>query len=297
MSAESHASRQGPAGGNDRDRAPVPSAGAAQCRRPPVTLRRCRTTCVTCVNRPGRFRGGDVLRSRPLVTGDSAVASHRARPLPVCSAGGSRDPGEVVAAGLVTLVPAARDLRLRNRPAAALTSRLPREGNPEGNRRRTGTGQRPKGPNRRTPDEGKPGTAGEGGRARRANGKPEESPQGYRRTCGEAPDHPVRARGSGAACICDAAGTVPASLRELRIVVQQLSGGQQPACQSRAPDAALPESATTCALCGRPGSHGCSRIRCRYARIRARTQCRWSPRITGRSVDRNGLPKTKCLAR
>jgi hypothetical protein len=56
----------------------------------------------------------------------------------------------------------------------------------------------------------------------------------------------VRARGSGVACICDAAGRVPASLRELRIVVQQLSGGQQPTCQSRAPDAALPEKATTC---------------------------------------------------
>ena len=33
----------------------------------------------------------------------------------------SRGPGEVVAAELVTLVPAAWDLRLRNRPAAALT--------------------------------------------------------------------------------------------------------------------------------------------------------------------------------
>ena len=70
---------------------------------------------------PSCFSGRGVLRSRPLVTGDCAAASHRARPLPICSAGGSRDPGEVVAAGLVTLVPAARDLRLRNRPAAALT--------------------------------------------------------------------------------------------------------------------------------------------------------------------------------
>jgi len=47
--------------------------------------------------------------------------SQRAQPLPVCSAGGSRDPSEVVAAELVPLVPAARDQRLRNRPAAALT--------------------------------------------------------------------------------------------------------------------------------------------------------------------------------
>jgi hypothetical protein len=52
------------------------------------------------------------------------------------------------------------------------------KGNPEGNRRRTGTGQRPKGPNRRTPDEGKPEDGGRRGRTRRANGKPEESPQG-----------------------------------------------------------------------------------------------------------------------
>jgi hypothetical protein len=110
-----------PAGGNDLDRVPVPSAGAAQWRRPPDAPRRCRTSCVTCVNRPGRFGHGDVLRWRPLITGDSAAASRRARPLPICSAGGSRDPGEVVAAGLVTLVLAARDLRLRNRPAAALT--------------------------------------------------------------------------------------------------------------------------------------------------------------------------------
>jgi hypothetical protein len=71
--------------------------------------------------RSGRFGRGDVLRSRPLVTGGSVAASHRAQPLPICSAGGSRDPSEVVAAELVTLVPAARDQRLRNRPAAALT--------------------------------------------------------------------------------------------------------------------------------------------------------------------------------
>jgi hypothetical protein len=44
--------------------------------------------------RSGRFGRGNVLRSRPLVTGDSGAASHRARPLPVWSAGRSRDPGE-----------------------------------------------------------------------------------------------------------------------------------------------------------------------------------------------------------
>jgi hypothetical protein len=94
------------------------------------------------------------------------------------------------------------------------------------------------------------GTAGEGGgpggqtgnrrKARRGTGGRALRPQTTR----------VRARGSGVACICDAAGRVPASLRELRIVVQQPSGGQQPTCQSRAPDAALPENAATCALCG-----------------------------------------------
>ena len=38
--------------------------------------------------------------------------------------------------------------------------------------------QRPKGTNRRTPDEGKPEEGGRRGGTRRANGKPEESPQG-----------------------------------------------------------------------------------------------------------------------
>ena len=52
------------------------------------------------------------------------------------------------------------------------------KGNPEGNRGGTGTGQRPKGTNRRTPDEGKPEEGGRRGRTRRANGKPEESPHG-----------------------------------------------------------------------------------------------------------------------
>ena len=48
----------------------------------------------------------------------------------------------------------------------------------QGNRWGTGTGQRPKGTNRRTPDEGKPEEGGRRGRTRRATGKPEESPQG-----------------------------------------------------------------------------------------------------------------------
>jgi hypothetical protein len=58
--------------------------------------------------------------------------------------------------------------------------------------------------------------------------------RGNRRTCGEAPNHPVRVRGFGAACIYDAAGRVLAGLRELRIAVHQVHGGQRPSV-SRAP--------------------------------------------------------------
>jgi energy-coupling factor transporter ATP-binding protein EcfA2 len=50
------------------------------------------------------------------------------------------------------------------------------KGSPEGNRRRTGTGQRPKGTNRRTPDEGKPEEGGRRGKnpagKRETGGKP-----------------------------------------------------------------------------------------------------------------------------
>jgi len=88
------------------DRAPAPGSTAATCARD---------------RRSGRFG----LRRCPalgrLVTGDSVATSHRAQPLPMRSAGGSCGPSEVVAAELVTLVPAARDQRLWNRRAAALT--------------------------------------------------------------------------------------------------------------------------------------------------------------------------------
>jgi hypothetical protein len=99
-----------------------PPTGAARWRRLPGTLCLCLMSCVTHVNRrSGRFGRGESCARRPLVTGDPVARSYRAQPLPIWSAGGSRDPGGVVAAERMTLVPAARDLRLRNRPAAALT--------------------------------------------------------------------------------------------------------------------------------------------------------------------------------
>jgi len=59
----------------------------------------------------------------------------------------------------------------------------------------------------------------------------------------------VRVRGFGAARIYDAAGRVRAGLRELRIVVRQLCGGQRPSV-SRAPQALHSPRAPACALCG-----------------------------------------------
>jgi hypothetical protein len=129
--------------------------------------------------RYGRFGRGGVLRSRPLVTGDSVAASPRAQPLPICGAGritARSRPG--VAAGLVTLALAARDQRLRNRRSAALSWRLlkGREtgGTPKGNRN-PGNGRRGRTGERRTRETGE---GGRRGRTRRANGKPEESPRG-----------------------------------------------------------------------------------------------------------------------
>ncbi len=89
-------------------------------------------------------------------------------------------PGEVVAAELVTLVPAARDQCPGNRPAAAVRWRSLKG---RGTRRETdggtGTGQRPKGTNRRTPDEGK---ADEGGEPRGQTGNRRKARRGNRRT-------------------------------------------------------------------------------------------------------------------
>jgi len=57
---------------------------------------------------------------------------------------------------------------------------------------------------------GKPRKADEGDEPGRANGKPEESPDGNRTTPDEAPNHPVRVRGFGAAPYGGAVGRVPA---------------------------------------------------------------------------------------
>jgi hypothetical protein len=94
------------------------------------------------------------------------------------------------------------------------------EGEPE-------PGQRPKGTNRRTPDEGNQKKADEGEGPGGQTGNRRKARRGNRRTRGEAPDHPVRVRGFGAARTYDAADTVLAGPRDLRIVVHQLSGGQR----------------------------------------------------------------------
>ena len=52
----------------------------------------------------------------------------------------------------------------------------------------------------------------------------------------------MRVRGFGAARIYDAVGVAPAGLRELRMVIHQLLGGQRPPA-SRAADAVSPKGA------------------------------------------------------
>ena len=142
------------------------------------------------IRRSGRFGRGGVLRSRPLVTGDSVATNHHAQPLPICSAGRitARSRRGVVEAGLVTLALAARDQRLRNRPSAALSWTLlkGREpgGTPKGNRN-LGNGRRGRTGERRT--KGNQRKAGEGGesggqtgnrrKARRRTGGREVRPQ------------------------------------------------------------------------------------------------------------------------
>jgi len=135
------------------------------------------------------------------------AASHRAQALPSGGAGGSHDPARSrgrtddlgpCRPGPAPAAPPRRGARVEIAQG---------KGNPEGNRRRTGTGQRPKGTNRRTPDEGEPAKADEGKNPagkREAGGKPavgtggrEVRPQTAR----------ARARGFGAARICDAAGS------------------------------------------------------------------------------------------
>ena len=128
--------------------------------------------------RSGRFGLGDVLRSRPLVTGDSVAASIVPSRCP--SAGGriarSRRGGRGRTGDLGPCRPGPTPAEpprgsANVKIAQGKGTRRDTEGEPE-------PGQRPKGTNRRTPDEGKPEEGGRRGRTRRANGKPEESPQG-----------------------------------------------------------------------------------------------------------------------
>ena len=93
------------------------------------------------------------------------------------------------------------------------------KGDPEGNRRGTGTGQRPKGTTGGRWTKGSQRKADEGEEPGGQPGNRRKARRGNRRTCDEAPNHPVRVRGFGAACIYDTAGRVLAGLRELRIVV------------------------------------------------------------------------------
>ena len=173
------------------------------------------------------------------------ASSHRARPLPIWSAGGSRDraSGRGITGDLGPCRPGPTPAEP---PHGSATVKIAQgKGIPEGNRRGTGTGQRPKDQtgerrtkgNQRKAEEGKE----PGGQTGKPGGKPAE---GNRRTCGEAPDHPVRVRGSGAARIYDAAGRSAPTAHSC----PPLSGGQRPSV-SRAPDAALP-GASACALCG-----------------------------------------------
>jgi hypothetical protein len=89
------------------------------------------------------------------------------------------DPGEQLRGNTVTLVLAVQD----QTPAESPGRQRYRGGcsgdrEPGGTPTGTGTGQRPKGANWRTSDEGKPEDGGRRRRTRRANGKPEASPPG-----------------------------------------------------------------------------------------------------------------------
>jgi hypothetical protein len=118
------------------------------------------------------------------------------------------------------------------------------KGTPQGNRRGTGTGPRPKGTNRRTPNEGKPEDGGGRGRTRRANGKPEESPPGG--TGGRAVRPQTTRCESGD--LGPHASTMPLAQSWQVCANCRLSVASQTLHSPRAP---------ACALCG----HRCSRIR------------------------------------
>src|SRR5271165_2583420 len=133
--------------------------------------------------RPGVPAGGPAAARGPEPARGSAGRSLAPPPfriapqgLPIWSAGGSRDRarGRGISGDLGPCRPGPTPAEP---PRGSATVKIAQgKGTLEGNRRGTGTGQRPKGPNRRTPDEGKPEEGGGRGRTRRANGKPEESP-------------------------------------------------------------------------------------------------------------------------
>ena len=138
--------------------------------------------------------------------GDPLAACHGAGRCPPAARGDRAIGG--VATGLMTLVPAARDQRLRNRSAAALAwillkgkgTRRGTEGEPEpgsGRRERTGERRTKGNQGRRAKGENPAGKREAGGKPAEETGGREVRPQTTR----------ARARGSGAARICDAAGS------------------------------------------------------------------------------------------
>jgi hypothetical protein len=163
-----------------------------------------------------RFGGGGVLRSRPLVTGDSVA-------IPSCPAAARLECGRIAiergGRGITgDLGPCRPVATPAEPPRGSVTVKIVQgkgirretDGEPEpGNGRRDRTGERRTKGNQRKADDGEePG--GQTGNRRKAR-------RGNRRTCAEAPDHPVRVGGFGAARICDAAGSVLAGNGRLSV--------------------------------------------------------------------------------
>ena len=165
-----------PVRGSSPHRRPTSPADHRACLNPQPGARR--------IRRSGRFGRGGVLRSRPLVTGDSVAASHRAQPLPICSAGRitARSRRGVVAAGLVTLALPPGTNACGTAPRQRYRGDCSGEGNPEGHRRgnrNLGDGRRGRtGERRTTGNQGKAGDWGEPGgqtgNRRKARGEPED---------------------------------------------------------------------------------------------------------------------------
>jgi hypothetical protein len=179
-----------------------------------------------------------------MITRISAILCGRIRSCPAAArldAGGSRDRAR--GRGITgDLGPRRRGPTPAEPPRSSATVKIAQgKGTQQGNRQGTGTGQWPKGPNRRTPDRGKPEEGGGRGEPGGQTGNRRQAHRGNRRTCGEAPDHPVRIRGFGAARIYNAAGTVLAGRRVLRIAHSGPPAfWRARSCVSRAPQALHP---------------------------------------------------------